>query len=125
MTLTYKNTGQFSWKWGTYRSYTRILVPEGAVLIHSTQAIDIDTELSHTSFGTFFTVEPGKETTMVFRYTLPQAIAEKVEHGTYTLHAQKQAGTDAIPLTFSINSAKISKQIQTDLSVDREIKMAF
>ncbi len=120
---TYKNTGTYSWKWGTYRSYTRILVPEGSVLKGNDQGIETASELGHTTFGTFFTVDPGQEKTISFRYILAAAVAEQVKAGIYTLKLIKQAGTPAIPLTFSINSAKITKQIQTDLKTDRTISL--
>ncbi len=119
--IHYKNTGTYSWKWGTYRSYTRILVPEGSILMGNNPAQEVGSELHHTTFGQFFTLNPGGETTLTFTYQLPSTIADTLKDGAYRATFLKQAGTVALPLTFKLTSAKITKQIETDLRVDRKI----
>jgi len=153
--LVYKNNGGFNWKTTRYRTYTRIFVPLGSKLISSSGAMEndkvldpkrtpgrIDTvdELGRRSFGAFLSVEPGETRELVFTYELPESIS-KAAAGHYGLLVQKQPGTEAVPLTLSLDFGKkvtsatpveernkwgdnIYSQI-TDLRTDREFSVGF
>lgn len=153
--LNYKNNGGFNWKLTRYRTYTRIFVPLGSRLVSSSGAMEndkvldpkrtpgrVDTvdELGRRSFGAFLSVEPGETRELVFTYELPESIA-KAAASHYGLLVQKQSGTEAVPLTLSLDFGKkvtsatpvedrnkwgdsVYSQI-TDLRVDREFVVGF
>ena len=119
--LTYTNHGGFSWKTTRYRTYTRIYVPPGSVLVSSTGAmandklldphhtpghVDTVDELNLRSFGAFLSVEPGETRTLTFTYELPPSIVSAANGGIYQLNVQKQPGTTAVPLTLNLDFGK-------------------
>ncbi|MDO8489927.1 MAG: DUF4012 domain-containing protein [bacterium] len=102
-TLSYQNTGRYSWKTTDYRDYVRIYVPEGAVLIAvtgaqeregqpSTSAIDTTSEHGKVSFGAYLMVPVGQTREITFEYELPKRISDQVAGGLYTFLIQKQSG---------------------------------
>lgn len=125
--LNYKHEGGFDWRTTRYRSYTRIFTPLGSRLI-SLDGVDEATanpatteekELTKTSFGFFFTVEPGAEREITLSYTLPDYIAEQWRAGKYELLVQKQAGrrtrelaVDFLPITGRARS--LTSGLETD-----------
>ncbi len=154
--IIYKNNGTFTWKTTRYRTYTRIYVPDGSVLIGGSGMtendkiydparrlgkIDIGKEAGKTYFGAFISIEPGREGTLSFEYTLPEKIKNQIDQGLYKLLVQKQSGTIAHPLTLNLNFGKNIKQavpaeeqkewgdgaykLRTDLRVDKEIVVRF
>ncbi len=103
--------------------------------------VDQGNEGGKTFFGAFISIEPGEEKQLTFSYKLPPGLAEKIQTEPYQLLAQKQAGTLVTPLTLRFNFAKMIQHLEptqiiknieptkvtleTDLRVDREIKVAF
>ncbi len=123
--ISYKNKGTFSWKTTRYRTYTRIYVPKGSLLIRGIGMmendkisdptrrpgkVDVGEELGKTYFGAFISIEPGEERTLSFEYILPDKIKNQVDGGTYTLFVQKQAGTRGHPLTLNLSFDKKIKK---------------
>lgn len=123
--INYRNNGSFTWKTTRYRTYTRIYVPEGSVLISGSGMlendkilnpsgrpgkIDVGEEAGKNYFGAFISIEPGKEGTLSFEYVLPEKINDQVDQGMYKLLVQKQSGTIAHPLTLNLNFGKNIKQ---------------
>jgi len=126
--LRYKHEGGFDWRTTRYRSYTRILAPQGSRLISldgveektANPSIEEEEELGKTSFGFFFTVEPGAEREIILSYTLPDRIAEQWHRGDYTLIVQKQAGrrTRELNVRF-IPLAGSARNWTSDLNTDK------
>ena len=115
--LTYKNEGSITWKTTRYRTYTRIYVPQGAVLLTSSGSmvdcklteegsVETTEENNKTVFGTFICIEPDDEKTLTFKYKLPDFINEVFEADTYQLLVQKQAGAEAHNLKINIDLGK-------------------
>ncbi|MEK7116393.1 MAG: DUF4012 domain-containing protein [Patescibacteria group bacterium] len=119
VTLTYTHTNpQFTWRTTRYRSYTRVYVPEGSVLLDSSGAmkddryrtggvavrgtVDVTKELGKTVFGTFWSIEPGKTGMLSFTYALPPSAVGKMAHGSYSLDWPKQPGADRTQLTLDL-----------------------
>ena len=154
--INYKNNGTFTWKTTRYRTYTRIYVPDGSVLIGGSGMmendrildpsgrpgkIDVGEEAGKTYFGAFISIEPGKEKTLSFEYTLPEKIKNQIDQKLYKLLVQKQSGTIAHPLTLNLNFGKNIKQavpaeeqknwgdttykLQTELREDKSIEIGF
>lgn len=102
-----------------YYDYLRIYVPSGSVLRTATphptpgeylirgeptdgQAITLSEELGKTVFAQHFVVEYGQTLTARFEYDLPQIVQSKGRQHSYSLLVQKQAGTDATPVTLTV-----------------------
>jgi len=96
--IKYQHQGSFSWDSTRYRTYTRIYVPQGAILNYwsgamendrSTKpgAIDVGQEFGKTYFGAFISIEPGQSGELVFSYRLP------AYYSPYHLLYQKQPGS--------------------------------
>lgn len=124
--LNYRHEGGFDWRTTRYRSYTRIYAPLGSQLVSldgvdkATADISIadDPTLNKTSFGFFFTVEPGSSREITLRYRLPQAIFDQAKSGAYQLLVQKQAGNRIESL--KINYPPGHLDLKTDLNQDRK-----
>jgi hypothetical protein len=121
-------------------------VPEGAriqdvSLDGSSAGLEqIGSEFGRTVFGRFFTVGPGDVVEAQFSYETPGVVSVE-DDGTYlyTLHLQKQAGTDALPISVAVElptgadlvSASLDGEpasgptFDTDLRVDRLIEVRF
>jgi len=124
--IKYKNNGSFTWKTTRYRTYTRVYVPNGSVLVAGSGTmendktldprrrsgkIDIGNEFDKTYFGAFISVEPGETKTLSFEYILPQKISKSIAGDLYTLFVQRQPGAEINSLTL-------------DLDFDKNIKYA-
>ncbi|MBI5655016.1 DUF4012 domain-containing protein [Candidatus Uhrbacteria bacterium] len=158
VTLTYTNTNKvIDWRYTRYRSYTRVYVPEGSSLISSSGAlkddryrtggvavpgrVDVMKELGKTVFGAFWSIEPGKTGTLMFKYRLPQTTVDKLANGQYRLDWQKQPGADKTQLTLDLKLGKNIKsavpaepqdkwgddryEYETDTLVDRAFEIKF
>jgi len=85
---------------GCYMNYLRVYVPPGSELVASggfTETATVADEEGKTVFATFFVVPTAETRTVHFVYNLPLSSTEE-----YRLLVQKQAGTDAVPLTVRI-----------------------
>jgi len=136
VTLTYKHTyPKFDWRYTRYRSYTRVYVPEGSVLISSAGAmkddryktrdraiagqVDVMKELGKTVFGAFWSIEPGQTGTLMFKYRLPPESLKDVAAGNYRLDWPKQAGADATQLTLDL---KFGKNLKSAKPAELQVK---
>lgn len=132
--ITYKNNGTFTWKTTRYRTYTRIYVPDGSILIKGIGMmendkisdparrpgkVDVSKEFGKTYFGAFISVEPGEERTLSFEYILPDKIKNQINSGMYKLFVQKQAGTKGHSLTLNLN---FDKKIKRALPAEEAIE---
>ncbi len=79
-----------------YWNYLRVYVPLGSELLHAEGVTETETLSEHgkTVFTTFMVVPAAESHTVRFTYRLPA-----MDSGAYRLLVQKQAGTDAVPLT--------------------------
>ncbi len=101
LTLSYKHQGGFDWRTTRYQSYTRVYAPLGSRLIAISgldEAPDLsttdDAALDKTVFGFYFSVGPSQSREITLTYSLPDAIAQRLAAGDYSLFAQKQAGRE-------------------------------
>lgn len=140
VTLTYRNTGTFTWKTTRYQSYTRVYMPPGTVLYGvrgAAQPPDLAEELGRAVFGAYWTIEPGATGTLTFDIGITPAVAAQIRDGRYALHAQKQLGLPrptqlTVDHQFGISVEKASPAevpaawgdgrytITTDLQLDRQ-----
>ncbi len=111
--LRYTNTNRaITWRYTRYRSYTRVYVPEGSVLLSSSATRpDVFRELGKTVFGAFWVVEPGRTGELTFRYRLPSSVPALLMTGTYPLTVQKQPGSKA-RLTLDLSFGKKLKSAE-------------
>lgn len=116
--INYSHHGEPSWKVSEYKSYTRVLVPEGSELVEMNRnnlgpsgpsEADVTSVQGKTSFGTFLTLPPGEVGSLNLKYKLPRQAEEYVrEKGKYVLLLQKQPGA-------------VLKESSIDIGVDNEI----
>ena len=107
--VTYDHTGQFDWRTTRYRTYARLLVPEGTTLIRTVgflEGPDIAQEVGLTSFGGFVVIEPGQIQTVVFEYRLSDRVVESIAKQHYQLRVLKQMGARDYPLTLDLDFDK-------------------
>lgn len=119
--IHYTHNGTFDWKTTRYRTYTRVYLPtgteflsvEGSWLNDKTQnptravgPVDVVDDLGLTSFGTFTSVEPGEENTLLFEFALSPGVVEVIESGIYDLTVLKQAGAQNNALTLDLDFGK-------------------
>ena len=115
--MKYNHTGGFTWRTTRYRNYVRIFVPKGSKIIRArggdTPAaekklltIDEGDEGNYHWFGTFISIEPGRQGKLIFEYELSDKIAEKIKNSEYSLFVQKQPGTPGNRLTLSLSFDK-------------------
>jgi len=104
---TYRHTGKLVPALiSKYRTYTRVYVPEGSwftrAYLQDSKGItelgllkeaSIGNELGKRYLGTFLTVDPGADKTLVVEYRLPEKVKTLYRNGTYKLTVQKQPGT--------------------------------
>lgn len=143
-TMKYKHNGKFDWRTTRYRNYVRIFVPSGSEFIKAEgnkEAVEQGEENGYQWFGTFISIEPGKEGQMSFTYKLPDYVSLKIKNGSYDLLVQKQLGTISPKLTLNLkfdknlSSAKPAEQQKewgnssyrnsTDLKEDRSFHLTF
>jgi len=159
VTLTYRNTNRVAdWRYTRYRSYTRVYVPEGSQLLDTAGAmkddryrtggvavpgqVDVMKDLGKTVYGAFWSIEPGQTGTLMFKYRLPQSVADlAAASGTYRLDWPKQEGADKTRLTLDLKFGKNIKsaapaedqskwgdsryEYSTDSLIDRMFEIKF
>jgi len=150
--IKYKNVGTITWKTTRYRTYTRLYVPKGSILLKSSGSmvdcklsdegsVETAEELNKTVFGTFICIEPGEEKSLTFKYKLPNSIAEQFKNDKYQLLVQKQPGTASHDLNINLKlknkpheitgiddidfSSNNDIVINSELSRDRELIIDF
>ncbi|MBT4857525.1 DUF4012 domain-containing protein [Candidatus Uhrbacteria bacterium] len=108
--ITYDHQGGFDYRTTRYQTYTRVYALEGSEIISidgSTMSeADVQNELGLVSFGAHFSVEPGEQGTLSFRYRLPQSVNDAVEGGWYQLGVFKQIGAKNHALTLDLDFGK-------------------
>ncbi len=108
LTLNYAHNGRADWNTTTYRSFTRIFVPQGAKLLKITGAesgsIASGDELDKTYFGALIKVAPGQTGQLVFEYELPERLTNNMKtYNNYSLTVQKQPGIKGSRLTVDVS----------------------
>jgi hypothetical protein len=121
VTIHYTHQGSFDWKTTRYRTYTRIYVPYGSVLLDSSGSlrddkiknpsgeegeVSVDEELGFTTFGAFTSVEPGETRELQFQYRLPESVSDAIASDTYSLKVLKQIGAAEYGLTLDLDFDK-------------------
>lgn len=122
--LSYSHTGGFDWRTTTYRTYTRVYVPEGSSLVSvegvGSGTVDVGKELGKTYFGMFIEVSPGTTKKISIKYKLPNSVNELVKHSrNYNLYVEKQPGSriQELKVDFrSINKVKSYNPIGFNVS---------
>jgi hypothetical protein len=122
--VNYTHNGDIDWKTSKYRSYTRVFVPQGSILIKSSGQsqgdVYVNKELNKTYFGAFVEVPPHQTASLRFYYKLPPRI---VDLHKYQLYIQKQAGNDIDRLTVNLKfNNNISNFYPADLFSNRSAK---
>lgn len=148
--MRYRNNGTFTFRTTRYRTYARVFVPQGSTLIRVDGSLkndrtknpslapgvpDAGVEEGKTWFGAFTAIEPGHEGTLTFTYALPANVAQQITGGSYSLVVQKQLGTQAFPLSLTLDMPRqvtaaspgeevaefgdARYRLQTNLRVDR------
>ncbi len=113
--IDYNHRGAFSFTTTRYRSFTRWLAPAGSELLRVegaelTDRRDVAGPVfseklgDKMSFGAFISIEPGQQHRLSFIYRLPPSVLDRWRAGSYTLIAQKQAGTARYPLSVDLLS---------------------
>ncbi len=93
---------------GVYGSYLRVYALEGSSLKdvrfggQTVGAEAIENEYGYTTFGRYFPVLPGTSAKLDVSYETPGVIAADGDLRTYKLYVQKEAGTEATPLTLNL-----------------------
>ncbi len=141
-----------AWKTKGYRSWTRVYVPKGSVLVEARGAmeeelsknpgkVEVSVESDKTVFGAFVAVQVGQVKRLSFKYRLPDSVETAVRNGRYELYVQKQPGTvghgltvstdfGTMPTTWSPTGLGASRDgnrliWQTTLRRDQEFKVEF
>lgn len=129
LNVTYHNTGTFTWKTTRYRTYLRVYVPPGSVLLDSSGAdrrdrsdapgtVDTTDELGFSVFGAFKSIEPGSTESIRFRWRMAPAVAERMRNGYYSFTVFKQAGTDPQNVSVDLDFPRSAKATSTPYGVD-------
>lgn len=114
LSMEYNHTGTFDIRTTRYRTYVRFYVPLGSEFISAEgndKDIETSTELDKTVFGTFMSIEPGTTEKISITYTLAPTVSQAIEDGSYSLLAQKQAGTVDHQLTVELNFGRDVKAV--------------
>jgi hypothetical protein len=114
------NNSYADWMRRCYYDYLRVLVPHGSQLVGATTqpvpdawmdsgagddggVAEADSEAGTRVLSTFVVVPFGQQRMVSLRYRLPAAVLTRDAQGWhYRLRVQKQAGTDALPLTIEL-----------------------
>jgi hypothetical protein len=128
VTLKYTNTakGFGDYRYTRYRTYTRVYVPEGSVLLSSkgamkddlnktggkliTGTVDVFKDLGKSVFGAFWSIEPNTIGELSFTYRLPPN-TYNLTPNTYHLDWPKQPGVDNASLTLDLSFDKNIKSV--------------
>ncbi|MFH1667726.1 MAG: DUF4012 domain-containing protein [Candidatus Komeilibacteria bacterium] len=121
--INYQHDGDFAWDSTRYRTYTRVYVPQGAILVDQRGAMvddrdpaigsfDVYEENDKTVFGAFIAIEPGQTGRLELLYKLPENYQD------YTLYYQRQPGlVDSLKMTY-FDQILYSGNPITDLLID-------
>lgn len=143
--IKYAHNGNYDWKTSDYKTYTRVYVPLGSVLIKAEGAADsvkTKNELGKTSFETLISVKVGEISEFYLEYKLPENLFKLSKKGAYEFYLQKQPGNKASELTVDLNFANIVKSYsprgfyveeignkrirwESDLSMDKVFRVNF
>lgn len=118
--MKYINNGTFTKFTTRYRTYARVFLPLGSRFISVSDSLppptggvppvagktDQGVENGKQWFGAFTSIEPGKTGELVWQFYLAPQIVEQIRNNSYSLLAQKQAGTIAHTLTLDLNFGK-------------------
>lgn len=137
----FNTTEQITPFYTRYRTHTRFYLPLGSQIVEQSGFVTNDrlkngvpTEgvsseiayelgdgdtVSYTVMEGFVAVEPQAREQVRLKYILPDSVVEDIQNGTYTLHAQKQAGTEAHGLQVRFD---IGKPIESVTPVDKSTK---
>lgn len=149
--ITYRNTAKGFDDFTTrYRTYTRLYVPTGSILLSSDGAmandrttrkgtVDVTEDLGRTVFGAFIAIEPQEEGSLQFQYRLPDSVRDALRQGSYRLSVFKQPGTIAhrlqaiidlgvpikafTPLDKGRKTSNTSVEFEWDLGEDRAFEV--
>jgi cell division protein FtsB len=131
---------------GVYGSFLRVYAPPQASLRYVTNdgnpvgAEQISTDFGYKAFGRYFQVLPGKSSKLEVAYQTPDIVQTSGTEHTYRLYVQKEAGTDAVPLSLTLSlppgahldSVTLDGKrnltgltINTDLRTDRTIEVTY
>ncbi|OIO20233.1 MAG: hypothetical protein COY69_03275 [Candidatus Magasanikbacteria bacterium CG_4_10_14_0_8_um_filter_32_14] len=114
--MVYTHTGSFDWRTTKYLTYARVYVPLDSKLI-SVQVgdqiwqknniknnfeVDSGVENGKQWFGTYLSIEPGKQKTVNFTYSLPSNITKIIQNKNYSLLVQRQIGMNNVDLTMHL-----------------------
>lgn len=125
--LDYKNNGWFDWQTTRYRSFTRIYNPLNTVLISNfgfapdsfVSSAELNIYYPKNYFGGFMSIDPGKQTTQIVEYYLPQEISNRIKNEKkYSIVLQKQAGNNS-SFEFNYNFKKEIKSFSSSVSSDK------
>lgn len=131
-TIQYIHEGSFTSTVTRYRTYLRMYVPFGSILnssegfltddkLHAGKPTDAvtTTELDHTVFEGFVSIEPKTTHMVTVRYALPSALLETLRRDGYTLLVQKQAGVEQATLTVEVKLGKTISRIEPEKNTER------
>jgi hypothetical protein len=131
---------------GMYGSYLRVYALDGSVLKdvrfggQTVGAEAIEKEFGYTTYGRYFPVLPGTSASLEVSYETPGVVMANGNLRTYRLYVQKEAGTEATPLTLNLKlpegahvesvlldgaSYEGGLAIKTDLRTDRTIEVTY
>jgi hypothetical protein len=131
---------------GLYGSYLRVYTPEGSKLTDvrfGGQTVGpeaVETEYGYTTFGRYFPVLPGTSAGLDVEFETLGVIAADGQVRTYRLYVQKEAGTEATPLTLKLSlpqGARVESvtldgkkyegglTVSTDLRTDRLVEVTY
>ncbi|MFW0862110.1 MAG: DUF4012 domain-containing protein [Candidatus Komeilibacteria bacterium] len=121
--IKYDHSGDFSWDTTRYRTYTRIYVPKGSILISWDGAmaddrttepgnIDISQEQDKTVYGTFIAIEPGETGELTMQYRLPDSVLKN-----YTFTYQRQSGMEDNLSTSLFNRKSSHMPVESDIEI--------
>jgi hypothetical protein len=131
---------------GLYGSYLRVYAPKGSTLKDvrfGGQTVGpeaIETEFGYTTFGRYFPVLPGTSAKLDVMYETPGTVVAEGNLRTYRLYVQKEAGTEAVPLTLNLSLPEGARlealtldeepsagglTVKADLRTDRMIEVTY
>ncbi|MBU2025988.1 DUF4012 domain-containing protein, partial [Patescibacteria group bacterium] len=147
LTVQYQNTSTSgAWPAGTYKNYSRLYLPEGAIfdslkvdgITLGEEAVSLSAEHGRTVVGFLVQVPINSSVKVELAYRLSHSLLQ--EGATYSLYWQKQPGTAPDPLTITLNYPLFMKpdlvspqadlkeqQLQFNLSniTDRRVTVKF
>ncbi|MBI4098866.1 MAG: DUF4012 domain-containing protein [Candidatus Magasanikbacteria bacterium] len=117
LTIRYDHKGQLDWRTSRYRSYTRVYVPNDAVVTGVRGFVDPENPKNALSpdrgarpgmqvLGGYVRVSPGEHQEIVVEMTLSPRVLAAIKKGLYTFSVQKQIGVVDPQLTVDFDFGK-------------------